>query len=157
MNNLCARSVTSDSSVTACTGARQAPLSMGLPRQEYWSGLPVFPPPRDLPDPGIELASLMSLVLALLSSFATWEACIIYNYILFLLLSSNSLPIDNGDHHLPPRSHHTSRSPYLGKASHDSCFHSTAQKTRLSMSFPPGIMLKSYFQGTEIDVVYLSD
>ena len=26
---------------------------MGFPRQEYWSGLP-FPPPEDLPDPGIE-------------------------------------------------------------------------------------------------------
>ena len=33
--------------------ARQAPLSMGLFRQEYRSGLP-FPPPGDLPDPGIE-------------------------------------------------------------------------------------------------------
>ena len=33
--------------------ARQAPLSMGFSRQEYWSGLP-FPPPEDLPDPGIE-------------------------------------------------------------------------------------------------------
>ena len=32
--------------------ACQAPLSMGFPRQEYWSGLP-FPPPGDLPDPGI--------------------------------------------------------------------------------------------------------
>ena len=31
----------------------QAPLSMGFPRQEYWSGLP-FPSPGDLPDPGIE-------------------------------------------------------------------------------------------------------
>ena len=30
----------------------QAPLSMGCHRQEYWSGLP-FPPPGDLPDPGI--------------------------------------------------------------------------------------------------------
>ena len=29
--------------------ARQAPLSMGFPRQEYWSGLS-FPPPGDLPD-----------------------------------------------------------------------------------------------------------
>ena len=29
----------------------QAPLSMGPPRQEHWSGLP-FPSPRDLPDPG---------------------------------------------------------------------------------------------------------
>ena len=26
---------------------------MGFPRQEYWSGLP-FPPPENLPDPGIE-------------------------------------------------------------------------------------------------------
>ena len=33
--------------------AHQAPLSMGLFRQEYWSGLP-FPPPGDLPDPGIK-------------------------------------------------------------------------------------------------------
>ena len=35
------------------TVARQAPLSVGFYRQEYWSGLP-FPSPRDLPDPGIE-------------------------------------------------------------------------------------------------------
>ena len=33
--------------------SHQAPLSMGFPRQEYWSGLP-FPSPGDLPDPGIE-------------------------------------------------------------------------------------------------------
>ena len=39
--------------------ARQAPLSMGFSRQEYWSGLP-FPPPGDLPHPGIEPASFMS-------------------------------------------------------------------------------------------------
>ena len=32
---------------------RQAPLSVGFSRQEYWSGLP-FPPPGDLPNPGIE-------------------------------------------------------------------------------------------------------
>ena len=37
-------------------GADLAPLSMGFPRQEYWSGLP-FPFPGDLPDPGIELRS----------------------------------------------------------------------------------------------------
>ena len=30
---------------------------MGFSRQEYWSGLP-FPSPGDLPDPGIEPASL---------------------------------------------------------------------------------------------------
>ena len=29
---------------------------LGFFRQEYWSGLP-FPPPGDLPDPGIELVS----------------------------------------------------------------------------------------------------
>ena len=33
--------------------AHEAPLLMGFPRQEYWSGLP-FPSPGDLPDPGIE-------------------------------------------------------------------------------------------------------
>ena len=43
--------------------AHQTPLSMGFPRQEYWSGLP-FPTPGDLPDPGIELESLSSPVLA---------------------------------------------------------------------------------------------
>ena len=43
----------SDSSVTPCTVAHQVPLSMGFPRQEYWSGLP-FPFLVDLPDPGIE-------------------------------------------------------------------------------------------------------
>ena len=41
---------------TPWTAARQTPLSMGFPRQEYWSGWP-FPPPGDLPDPGNELIS----------------------------------------------------------------------------------------------------
>ena len=35
--------------------AHQSPLSMGFSRQEYWSG---FPPPGDLPNPGIEPKSL---------------------------------------------------------------------------------------------------
>ena len=35
----------------------------GISRQEYWSGLP-FLPPGDLPDPGIEPASLASPALA---------------------------------------------------------------------------------------------
>ena len=39
--------------VAPWTVARQAPLSMGFSRKEYWSGLPL-PSPRDLPDPGIE-------------------------------------------------------------------------------------------------------
>ena len=36
--------------------ARQAPLSVGFSRQEYWTGLP-FPSPGDLPNPGVELRS----------------------------------------------------------------------------------------------------
>ena len=43
--------------------ARQAPLSMEFPSQEYWSGLP-FPTPRDLPDPGVKPESLASPALA---------------------------------------------------------------------------------------------
>ena len=43
--------------------ARQAPLSVELSRQEYWSGLP-FPTPGDLPNPGVELVSLGSPALA---------------------------------------------------------------------------------------------
>ena len=39
------------------TVAYQAPLTMRFFRQEHWSGLP-FPPPGDLPDPGIKPASL---------------------------------------------------------------------------------------------------
>ena len=39
--------------VTPWTLAYQASPSMGFSRQEYRSGLP-FPPPGDLPDPGIE-------------------------------------------------------------------------------------------------------
>ena len=45
------------------TVARQAPLSMGVSRQEYWSGLSC-PPPEDLPDAGIKPPSLMSPALA---------------------------------------------------------------------------------------------
>ena len=39
--------------VTPWTLTRQAPLFMGFSKQEYWSGLP-FPPPRGLPNPGIQ-------------------------------------------------------------------------------------------------------
>ena len=47
----------SDSFATTYTVAQQVPLSMGVPRQEYWSGLP-FPSPEYLPYPGIEPVSL---------------------------------------------------------------------------------------------------
>ena len=39
--------------VTPWTEAHQAPLSMGFPREEYYSGLP-FPSLGELPNPGIE-------------------------------------------------------------------------------------------------------
>ena len=38
------------------TAVCQSPLSIGFPRQEYWSGLP-FPSPGNLPDPGIKPVS----------------------------------------------------------------------------------------------------
>ena len=61
-------------SVTLWTVARRAPLSMGFSRQEYWSELPC-PSPRDLPNPGIEPTSLMSLALVggFFTTSATWE------------------------------------------------------------------------------------
>ena len=46
--------------VSPWTVACQAPLCMEFSRQEYLSGLP-FPSPGDLPDPGIESVSLISL------------------------------------------------------------------------------------------------
>ena len=64
-NSLCVISVAHHVPLFAnpWTVACQAPLSMGFSRQEYWSRLP-FPTPGDLPDPGIELVSLASPVLA---------------------------------------------------------------------------------------------
>ena len=50
--------------------ARQAPLSMGFSPQENWSGLP-FPPPQDVPNPGVEPTSPASPALA--SVFFTTE------------------------------------------------------------------------------------
>ena len=62
--------------------ARQAPLPLGFPRKEYWSGSP-FPPPGDLPDPGTEphllrllLWQLDSLPLSHLESpLCPWGRC----------------------------------------------------------------------------------
>ena len=48
---------------TLWTVARQASLSVGSSRQEYWSGLPC-PPPGDLPDPGTETRSRQSSALS---------------------------------------------------------------------------------------------
>ena len=57
-----------DSFATPWTAARQAPLSMGFPRQEDWSGLS-FASPGDLPDPRIQPMSP-----ALASGFFTTES-----------------------------------------------------------------------------------
>ena len=43
--------------------ALQAPLSTGLSWQEYWRGV-LYPPPGDLPNPGIKLSSCEALALA---------------------------------------------------------------------------------------------
>ena len=45
-----------DSFATPWSVAHQAPLSMGFPRQEYWSGV-LFPAPGDLSNPGIQPTS----------------------------------------------------------------------------------------------------
>ena len=75
-------SVMSDSAIP-WTAAHQAPLSMGFPRQDYWSGLP-FLPPGDLSDQGIKqclllwqansslLSHLGSPVLALVELIFQW-------------------------------------------------------------------------------------
>ena len=56
--------------------ARQAPLSRGFSRQEYWSGLPSLPP-GDLPDPGIKPGSSALEADSLLSEplflYLKWE------------------------------------------------------------------------------------
>ena len=59
-------------SATPWTVARQAPLSMGFSRQEYWSAL-LFPPPGNVPHPGMEPVSL-ALAGGFFITSATWEA-----------------------------------------------------------------------------------
>ena len=56
--------------------SHKAPLFMDFSRQEYWSGL-LCPLPGDLPNPGIEPASLTSPALAdgFFPTGTTWEAC----------------------------------------------------------------------------------
>ena len=78
--------------VTPWTVTRQAPLSMGFPRQEYWSGLPGSPP-GDLPGPRIKPASFRSPALAggFFTASGNWEAplrlcvCVLAKLILLCL------------------------------------------------------------------------
>ena len=83
---------------TLWTRAHQAPLFVELSRQEYWNGLP-FPTPEDLPDPGMESASLVSPALAgrfftavppgkpLKPGLTDFKACVLITRLLLLLLS----------------------------------------------------------------------
>ena len=83
---VCPCSMVSDSEIL-WTEAHKASLSMGFPRQEYWSGLP-FPPPGDLSAPGTKPTS-PALAVGFFITWATWEAHIrfvhtyIYIYIFF--------------------------------------------------------------------------
>ena len=66
-------------SVTCWTEAHQAPLSMGLSKQEYWSGLPL-PPPGDLPDVSFTSCTGRQI----LYPWVTWEAHVhlTFNYVI---------------------------------------------------------------------------
>ena len=78
---------------TLCAGTVAPPGSsvqgIFFPRQEFWSGVP-FPPPGDLPNPGIELMSFASP--ALTGGFFTTEppwkfyrkACIVRTMVFLL-------------------------------------------------------------------------
>ena len=77
-------------SVAPRTVAHQAPLSMGLYRQEYWSGLP-FPPPEDLPNQGSNLCLLHLLhwqvdSLTLSHRVSPWVCFLLLKYFLGTLI-----------------------------------------------------------------------
>ena len=63
--------------MTSWTVAHQAPLSMGFSRQEYWSGLP-FPSPGDLPNPGIELKSLLYVCISLACMLSHFSCVLLF-------------------------------------------------------------------------------
>ena len=71
--------------MTPWTIACQAPLSVGFPRQEYWSELP-FPSPVDLPDPGVEPAS------PVLAGFLTTPHLCIHLYTEKMILTETNFP-----------------------------------------------------------------
>ena len=92
--------------VTTWTVACQAPLFMGLPRQEQCSGLP-FPSPGDLPNPGIKLESP-----ALAGGFFTMEPPRKPHHLLLFLFivvlkSSHSLSV-GASFKMPMSFHHDS-------------------------------------------------
>ena len=84
--------------VILCTIACQALLSMGFSRHEYWNRLPCSPP-RDLPHPGVKLASPMTPALtgAFFTTSATWEApilsCVCLVAQLYLTVTSGTVAL----------------------------------------------------------------
>ena len=78
---------------TTWTVASQAPLFMEFSRQEYWSGFR-FPPSGDLPNPGIEGASLESpaLVGGFFTTRAIWGALLGHKVKMKVKVKSLSLP-----------------------------------------------------------------
>ena len=73
---VCAHVRSSNFFATLWTVARQAPLSMGFPREEYWSGLP-FPSPGDLPIPGIKpTSSALQAASLLLNHQESFMVCV---------------------------------------------------------------------------------
>ena len=92
-------SVVSDST-TLWTVALQAPLSMGFPREEYWSRLP-FPSPKDLSNPEIKLVSPVSPALQVDSLPWAIRAKSITKYLLSaykvknILVDTRSAKMDN--------------------------------------------------------------
>ena len=90
--------------VTIWAIAHQAPLSMGFSRHEYQSGLPCSPP-GDLPDPAIELGSLMSPALpgGFFTTSATWEGLYLLQSVRFSRsVMSDSLQPHESQHARPP-------------------------------------------------------
>ena len=86
---------------------RQAPLSIGFSRQEYWSGL-LCPPPGNLPSLGIKPLSLMSPASPwrFFTTSTTWElggyysTCIVFHSFNKHLLNAAYMPgimLVNGD------------------------------------------------------------
>ena len=75
--------------VTPQTVARQAPLSLGFSKQEYWSGVP-YPPLGDIPDLGIKPTAPASP--ALQGGFFTIEPSDVEIHKITLLLYFQELP-----------------------------------------------------------------
>ena len=69
---MCSAASAGSHSESPWTLARQAPLSMGFSRQEYWSGLP-SPSPGDLPDLGSNSSLLRILQAGSLPLLPPWK------------------------------------------------------------------------------------